>query len=145
MAELEQIFTEKKTNKAQVSLHAAKFFVDFRGVCEKRIANLIDKNIDSILKSQVHYEWTMHTRPSLYLQNIANFLNLTSAELSILSLEGKQRIYQSVLRHVGDALVYLITIKSGKKIGLHFLESFQKDVLFLESFENCLDSSAHID
>ncbi|KAI9344931.1 exocyst complex subunit Sec15-like-domain-containing protein [Obelidium mucronatum] len=150
VAELELIFTEKKgTSKGHVSLQASKFYVDFRGVCEKRIANLVTNKIEEILNSSAHYEWNSnaaHPTPSPYLQDIANFLNsLMMSELSILSSGGKQNIYQTVMHRLAESLNNLLVSKSGKKICPHFVDTFAKDIQFLENFIACLDNSSHID
>ncbi|KAJ3012635.1 UNVERIFIED_CONTAM: hypothetical protein HDU68_001094 [Siphonaria sp. JEL0065] len=150
VAELELIFTEKKgTNKGHVSLHASKFYTDFRGVCEKRISTLVNNRIDAILDSSAHYEWNsnaVHPTPSPYLQDIANFLNsLMISELSILSSDGKQNIYHTVLRHLANSLTHVLVAKSGKKICPHFVETFAKDMIFLENFISCLEDSTHVD
>ncbi|ORY50770.1 exocyst complex subunit Sec15-like protein [Rhizoclosmatium globosum] len=149
VAELEHMFTEKKgSNKGHVSLHASKFFADFRGVCEKRISNLVTSKIDKILDTAVHYEWmatTIQSKPSPYLQDIASFLNsLMSSELSLLSPDGRKKVYRVVLDHLANSLTHLLVSKSGKKISPQFVESFSKDIMFLENFINCLDELSRI-
>ncbi|KAJ3136759.1 hypothetical protein HK100_001333, partial [Physocladia obscura] len=58
VSELEQIFTDKKgSTKGYVSLHAAKYFLEFRNVCEKRISSIANSKINSILDSSTHYDW----------------------------------------------------------------------------------------
>ncbi|KAJ3086346.1 hypothetical protein HK102_013250 [Quaeritorhiza haematococci] len=137
-AEFEAVVMEKRSaENARVVLQAAQTFRDARMQGEKRLIELTNTKVDEFLEL-ADYQWISPNPPvvpSLYVQELTNFLTSVSAStLSSLPDSVRNAIYHAAFEHLASTLQDMLLSPSVKKINGNFVDQLNLDVGYLGQF-----------